>query len=105
MPRPNHAPPISILFIGNGFTQRNNRPGLLAEIAAEREVQVQHESISAGGASLRTHWNSGKAAQAINTGPFNYVVLQERSTLPVKNAKRMAENVQLVPQIDSPGTA
>ena len=86
---------IKILFIGNSFTQRNNLPGLLAELAAARGLSVRHELISVGGASLRTHWNSGRAAKAIASGGFDYVVLQEQSTLPVKNAKRMAENVRL----------
>ena len=88
-------PEINILFIGNSFTQRNNLPGLLAEMAAARDVCIKHELISAGGASLRTHWNAGRAAQAIATGRYDYVVLQEQSTLPVKNAQRMAENVRL----------
>jgi hypothetical protein len=48
-----------------------------------------------GGASLRTHWNAGRAAKAIATGRYEYVVLQEQSTLPVKNSLRMAENVRL----------
>lgn len=86
---------ISILFIGNSFTQRNDVPQLLAEMAAARDVSVKHDLISAGGASLRTHWNAGRAAEAIATGGYDYVVLQEQSTLPVKNATRMAENVRL----------
>jgi hypothetical protein len=92
-------PAINILFIGNSFTQRNNLPGLLAEMAAAREVCVKHELISAGGASLRTHWNAGRAAKAIATGGYDYVVLQEQSTLPVKNAQRMAENVRLFAEV------
>src|SRR5262245_19584220 len=84
-----------MLFIGNSFTQRNDLPGLLAELAQACGLRVQHESIIAGGASLRAHWNAGRAAQAIATGGFDYVVLQEQSTLPLKNAKRMAENVRL----------
>jgi hypothetical protein len=90
---------INILFIGNSFTQRNDLPGLLAEMAAERNVCIHHELISRGGASLRTHWNSGRAAQTIAEGGFDYVVLQEQSTLPVKNDKRMAENVRLFDEI------
>jgi hypothetical protein len=86
---------INILFIGNSFTQRNDLPGLLAEMAAERKAGIRHELISAGGASLRTHWNAGRAIKAIATGRYDYVVLQEQSTLPVKNAQRMAENVRL----------
>ena len=86
---------IKILFIGNSFTQRNDLPGLIAAMAAERGVHVQHELISAGGASLRRHWNAGRAQQAIATGGYDCVVLQEQSTLPVKNAQRMAESVRL----------
>ena len=86
---------INILFIGNSFTQRNDLPGMVAEMAAERKTRIRHELISAGGASLRTHWNAGRATKAIATGGYDYVVLQEQSTLPVKNAQRMAENVRL----------
>lgn len=86
---------INLLFIGNSFTQRNDLPGLLAELAAARNLTVRHELISLGGASLRTHWNAGRAAKAIATGGYNFVVLQEQSTLPVKNAQRTAENVRL----------
>src|SRR5262245_12918691 len=55
----------------------------------------QHRLISAGGASLRTHWNAGEARKAIQEKQYDCVVLQEQSTLPVKNAKRMHENVRL----------
>src|SRR3954470_12311479 len=88
-------PETKILFIGNSFTQRNDLPGMLAAMAAERDVQVQHKLISAGGASLRMHWNTGHAREEIAAGAYDDVVLQEQSTLPVKNAKRMAENVRL----------
>ena len=41
------------------------------------------------------HWNAGAARLAIQSGHYDFVVLQEQSTLPVKNAKRMHENVRL----------
>ena len=86
---------VKMLFIGNSFTQRHNLPGLLSELASARNIQIEHELISVGGASLRTHWNAGRAAKAIAPGGYDYVVLQEQSTLPVKNAARMAENIRL----------
>lgn len=89
------AAAINMLFVGNSFTQRNNLPELLAELAAAKGLRLEHTLISAGGASLRTHWNGGRAGQAIARGGYDYVVLQEQSTLPVKNAQRMAENVHL----------
>ena len=88
-------PGARVLFIGNSFTARNNLPGLIAQLAAARGTRVEHRLISAGGASLRNHWNAGNARKAIDDGRYDYVVLQEQSTLPVKNAKRMHENIRL----------
>jgi hypothetical protein len=51
--------------------------------------------LSIGGASLPTHWNKGEAVSAIESGRYDYVILQEQSTLPIKNARRMHENVRL----------
>src|SRR5215510_5653671 len=87
--------PLKVLFIGNSFTARNDLPGLIARLAEARGKALEHRLISAGGASLRMHWNAGEALQAIRDGHYDRVVLQEQSTLPVKNAKRMHENVRL----------
>jgi hypothetical protein len=87
--------PLKVLFIGNSFTARNDLPRLIARLAAARGKNLEHRLISAGGASLRTHWNAGEALKAIQGGHYDHVVLQEQSTLPVKNATRMHENVRL----------
>ena len=87
--------PLRVLFIGNSFTARNDLPGLIAKLAAARGKVLEHRLISAGGASLRTHWNAGLALKAIQSGEYGHAVLQEQSTLPVKNVKRMHENVRL----------
>src|SRR6516162_4920261 len=86
---------LKVLFIGNSFTARNDLPDLIVRLAAARGKTVEHRLISAGGASLRNHWNAGQALKAIQSGEYDHVVLQEQSTLPVKNAKRMHENVRL----------
>src|SRR5437763_3593579 len=86
---------MNILFIGNSFTARNDVSGLLAQLAEARGKQVEHRLISAGGASLRMHWNKGDAQKAMEQTRYEYVVLQEQSTLPVKNAVRMHENIRL----------
>jgi hypothetical protein len=86
---------MNVLFIGNSFTQRNNLPGLIAQMAEANGEHLDHEMLSIGGASLRTHWNKGEATKRIESGTFDYVVLQEQSTLPIKNPTRMRENVLL----------
>src|SRR5262249_48179314 len=87
--------PRKALFIGNSFTARNDLPGLIAHLAAARGHRFQHRLISAGGASLRKHWNAGEALKATQEGQYAHVVLQEQSTLPVKSPGRMHENVRL----------
>ena len=79
--------PLKVLFIGNSFTARNDLPGLVAQLSAARGKSLEHRLISAGGASPRTHWNAGEAQRAIREGKYDCVVLQEQSTLPVKNAR------------------
>jgi hypothetical protein len=86
---------LKVLFIGNSFTARNNLPGLIADLAAARGRSFQHDLISAGGASLRRHWNAGQALARIEAGHYDCVVLQEQSTLPVKNPTRMHESIRL----------
>ena len=92
------AAPMRVLFIGNSFTARNNVPDLVAQLAQSRGKQLQHRLISAGGASLRMHWNKGDAQKAIQQTRYDYVVLQEQSTLPIKNPLRMHENIRLFDQ-------
>ena len=84
-----------ILFIGNSFTARNNLPSLLAQLVhAGGKGELECELISAGGASLRMHLNKGEAQTRLQTSRWDYVVLQEQSTLPVKNPKRTGENIR-----------
>lgn len=91
------ADALDVLFVGNSFTARNDVPGLIAQLAAARGKTLGHRLFSAGGASLRMHWNRGEVQEWLATCPwgYDYVVLQEQSTLPVKNAGRMRENVRL----------
>lgn len=101
MKRTKHSPAASlkVLFIGNSFTARNDVPGLIAELAEACGKQLEHRLIQAGGASLRMHWNKGEAEKEIRAGKYDYVVLQEQSTLPIKNAKRMHENIRLFDEV------
>jgi hypothetical protein len=91
------AAAIRILFVGNSYTSRNNLPRLIADLAAEagEPRQVEVAAIVAGGASLKRHWNAGKVQAALENAPWDYVVLQEQSTLPFKSPQRYHQNVRL----------
>jgi hypothetical protein len=88
---------MRVLFIGNSFTQRNDLPGLVAQLATAGDPpqEVATERVIASGANLRQHWNAGTAACLIQEHQWDVVVLQEQRTLPIKNAARYHENVQL----------
>jgi hypothetical protein len=95
---------VRILFIGNSFTTRNDLPELLGAMAkAGKDITIESQVISAGGASLRRHWNADAASTITGTN-WDYVVFQEQSTLPVKNSRRFHENVrEFVPAMKESG--
>jgi hypothetical protein len=64
-------------------------------MAKSRGNTLEHQLISAGGASLKMHWNKGAAQKAMERTRWDHVVLQEQSTLPVKNCARTHENIRL----------
>ena len=85
---------IRALFIGNSFTTRNDLPGLVSQlVAAGGKGELGCELISISGAPLRTHLNNGDAQERMRSQHYEYVVLQEQSTLPIKNAGRSLENI------------
>jgi hypothetical protein len=72
-----------VLFIGNSYTYFNNLPRMFEQIALSDKPSrnVSCEMIVEGGATLKKHWDSGNAIKAIERGGWDYVVLQEQSTL------------------------
>jgi len=80
----NHAPanrPVSVLFIGNSYTYFNNLPRILEQLSASAKIPVQTRMVTAGGATLFDHWEKGAALKAIREQSWDYVVLQDQSTL------------------------
>ena len=85
----------TILFIGNSFTNRNDLPGTISALAAAADPprEVETARVIANGMSLKTHWERGEARRAIRERHWNYVVLQEQSTLPLKNRQKMHDYI------------
>jgi hypothetical protein len=92
--RPPSAP-IRVLFIGNSFTHRNDMPGTLELLAAAASPSrvVHTERIIANGMALKFHLKIGEAQKQIDKSNWQFVVLQEQSTLPLKNRDRMHESI------------
>jgi hypothetical protein len=79
---PQPTPTAQVLFIGNSYTYYNG--GIDKELN-RLAPSIGTQSITAGGFTLKDHWEKGDAAAAIRAGGWNYVVLQEQSLLPVLN--------------------
>ncbi|MFC2163842.1 hypothetical protein ACFLT2_02450 [Acidobacteriota bacterium] len=75
--------PIRVLFIGNSYTYFNNLPGVLTEFGKSEgsEPQIVTDMVVAGGATLKQHFEGTRAIPKIREGNWDYVVLQEQSTL------------------------
>jgi hypothetical protein len=94
------ASPTQILFIGNSFTNRNDVPGMLERLGASASParHIQTRRVIGNGVALKAHWDRAVAREEIKRSAWDYVVLQEQSTLPLKNRARMHEYVRLFDQ-------
>lgn len=74
--------PLRVLFIGNSYTYFNNLPGVLAEFGKSGGgPQIETDMVVAGGFTLKQHFEGTRAVPKIREGNWDYVVLQEQSTL------------------------
>jgi hypothetical protein len=79
---PAPAPRERILFVGNSYTYFNNLPAVLEQVANNVQPgSLEAKMVVAGGATLKSLWETGEALKAIQKGGWTYVVLQEQSTL------------------------
>lgn len=86
-----NPPPKQILFIGNSFTDFNG--GLdkqLNGLAPNSEIS----RISPGGYTLQDHWQTAATLEAIRSGDWDMVVLQEQSQNSVTNYYNFFEYAQ-----------
>ena len=100
-PPPGEGP--AILFVGNSLTYFNDMPEIVAAVSlgAEDDPPMRVGMVAFGGFSLEDHWNQGDALEAIDSGDWDVVVLQQGpSTLPasrdhlVEWAGRFAERIR-----------
>jgi hypothetical protein len=76
------APPQTrILFLGNSYTYFNNLPGILVKLAAARGKKVDVLMHAPGGWRLKDHWEKGNGRAALREQRWDFVVLQDQSTL------------------------
>ena len=85
---PAGAPKLSILFVGNSYTFVNDLPLMLRAIAADAKnpEDIQTGEAVHRGARLLDTWEDGTARALLASRQWNYVVLQEQSTMAMQPA-------------------
>ena len=71
--------PLRVLFVGNSHTYVNDVPELVRQIGIAKGVQLEVDSVTAGGATLEDHIQSGAVRQRLESATFSAVVFQEQS--------------------------
>lgn len=72
---------VNALFIGNSYTEVNNLPQMVQQVAASMGDQLNWQSNTPGGCSFSLHC-SNQSMTLIQNGGWDVVVLQEQSQLP-----------------------
>ena len=70
-----------VLFIGNSYTQANNLPQMVADIAQSMGEGMEYRSNTPGGCIFEMHCHN-QSMMWICEGGWDFVVMQEQSQLP-----------------------
>lgn len=71
-----------VLFIGNSYTYFNDLPDMFAKLAeAGHEGRVETQMVAPGGWRLKDQWEKGDAKKVLKNRKWDFVVLQDQSTL------------------------
>lgn len=82
-----------VLFLGNSYTQYNNLPNLVSQIATSMGDTLVSSSITPGGQTLQGHSTDVNAQNAIKQNSWDVVVLQEQSQKPAFSPGQVAGDV------------
>jgi len=87
-----------VLYIGNSYTYFHEMPATVTAMGRTKESprELHAKMVAVPSATLKRHWDSGAAQNAIRERKWEYVVLQEQSTLPLERKERMYEYARLL---------
>ncbi len=79
---PKPEAPLRVLFLGNSYTYYNSLPDMVAQMANSLPGRrIESRSVTRGGATLADLWSLTNGLEVLHTGNWDYVVLQDQSTL------------------------
>ena len=90
------ADSLRVLFIGNSYTYYHEMPRMVAEmggtIGSSPKINIAYTQITPGGWSLQRHWEGDDVQKALRRGCWDYVVIQENSSLPARPSTEVARD-------------
>ena len=95
---PAHADPpepLRVLFVGNSYTRFNDLPRMVRRISREvpEARPLRTRRLTAPGYTLQRHWDRGRAQRHIESGRYDFVVLQGNSLSPIEAPTELRESV------------
>lgn len=73
---------VSVLFIGNSYTNYNSLPSLVNNVAVSLGDVISYDSHTPGGQTLANHAANATVYDKMNDQPWDFVVLQAQSQEP-----------------------
>jgi hypothetical protein len=86
-------PSQRVLFMGNSYTQVNDLPTMVANLARAKGEKLETAMDAPGGMTLSGHLSQGNAISSISQGRFSWVVLQEQSQLPSFSTQQLEKTM------------
>lgn len=81
-----------VLFVGNSYTQVNNLPQMVSQVAASMGDEIEYQSNTPGGCTFAQHCGN-QSMNLIRQGDWDVVVLQEQSQYPSFPPSQVANEV------------
>jgi len=82
--KPSKKAPVRVLFLGNSYTYGNKLPQVVAALAAADKTAgpLEVKMVAGGGKNLVWHAGNKASLDAIASGKWDYVILQDQSLTP-----------------------
>lgn len=92
LPRAATRPDVAkVLFIGNSLTYTNDLPSLVAAIGADKGNLIEKEMIAKPNYALEDHWGEGCIQKMIESGFYDFVVIQQGPSSQPDGAQSLLE--------------
>ena len=95
----NEQKPVHILFVGNSLTYTNNLPKLVELESRKHGLKVKTKMLAFPNYALQDHWEDGELQKYIQTGKFDYVIVQQGPSSQREGKEMLLESGRLIKRL------